>query len=132
MENRLTKQERLNKQNAIQALFKKGTSLKARPFKTLFIVEENDAEAPVRVLFVVPKRNLKLAVDRNKMKRLMREVYRKNKSGINEAAIAAGKSVTLALIFTSNKPVAYSTVEDKIILILQRLQKTLINETSNS
>lgn len=132
MEQRLTKQERLNKKNAIQALFKKGYTLKERSFKSLFIIDGGDAEAPVQVLFVVPKRKLKLAVDRNRMKRLMREAYRKNKSGINEAAISAGKTVTVALIFTGHKPIAYSTVEDKIILILQRLQKTLINETSNS
>lgn len=132
MEQRLTKQERLNKQDAIQALFKKGSSIKERPFRSLFIIEDSEGEIPVQVLFVVPKRKLKLAVDRNRMKRLMREAYRKNKSTVYQTAASNGKKVTVALIFTGHKSIGYSTVEDKIILILQRLQKTLINETSNA
>jgi hypothetical protein len=51
----------------------------------------------------------------------MREVYRKNKSPLLEALKQKGNSISLALVYTGNEVMAYSDIEEKIILSLQRL-----------
>ena len=56
-----------------------GKHVKSFPLRLIYSPLNHDGEFPIKVGFSVPKRNVKLAVDRNRIKRLMREVYRKNK-----------------------------------------------------
>jgi len=73
------KEERLNKEIWIQELFTKGSSFHLYPFKVLFLPHP-DSQYPVnQVLISVSKRNFKRAVDRNLIKRRIREAYRLNK-----------------------------------------------------
>lgn len=71
-----TKAERLCSKSEIEELFTKGSHFYLYPFKVVYELRQ---EHGVKVLFSVPKRNFKRAVDRNRIKRLMREGYRLNK-----------------------------------------------------
>lgn len=73
-----SKQERLISKKAISLLFKEGRSFFKYPYKLLFSVTSAEAQLP-KVLISIPKKNFKKAVDRNKLKRQTREIYRKNK-----------------------------------------------------
>ena len=71
------KSERLSQKKSIQELFDKGSSFYLYPFKVFFI----PSEAPDhQILISVPKNIFKRAVDRNTIKRRIREGYRLNKS----------------------------------------------------
>ncbi|MAU71182.1 MAG: ribonuclease P protein component [Pseudozobellia sp.] len=73
------KKEKLKSQKLIEQLFEQGKSVKAYPVKLFYLKAELKEEVKIQAGVAVPKRNIKGAVDRNKIKRLMRESYRLNK-----------------------------------------------------
>ena len=79
MKNTLGKQERLKSKKIIERLYKEGSSVKAFPFRMMYLQTEHTSDFPAQVGVSVPKRNFKKAPDRNRIKRLMRETYRLQK-----------------------------------------------------
>ncbi|AYN66030.1 ribonuclease P protein component [Euzebyella marina] len=73
------KKEKLKSQKLIEQLFEQGKSVKAYPIKLFYLKTELKEEVKIQAGVAVPKRNIKGAVDRNNIKRLMRESYRLNK-----------------------------------------------------
>ncbi|TMM29892.1 ribonuclease P protein component [Polaribacter aestuariivivens] len=80
MKHTLGKKERLKSRKLIEKLYAEGKSVKAYPLRMMYIQTEHTSDFPAQVGVSVPKRNFKLAVDRNRIKRLMRESYRLQKS----------------------------------------------------
>ncbi|WP_347173001.1 ribonuclease P protein component [Polaribacter uvawellassae] len=79
MKQTLGKQERLKSKTLIGKLYKEGKSVKSFPLRLVYIQTEHTSKYPAQVGVSVPKRNFKKAVDRNHLKRLLRETYRKQK-----------------------------------------------------
>ena len=75
----LGKEEKLKSKKLITQLFAEGKHVKFFPLRLIYLPLNHGGEFPIKAGFSVPKRNVKLAVNRNRIKRLMREVYRKNK-----------------------------------------------------
>ena len=75
-----------------------------------------------KVAFAVSKKNFKKAVDRNRIKRLMRESYRKNKYLLQEYCGEKEKTLAILFIYTGKELPDYVGVEAKIILSLKRFQ----------
>jgi ribonuclease P protein component len=80
----LGKEEKLKSKKLIEQLFAEGNHVKSFPLRLIYLPKHHGAEFPIKAGFSVPKRNVKLAVNRNRIKRLMREVYRKNKPFFTE------------------------------------------------
>ena len=76
----LGKEERLKSKKLIESLYQKGNSVKAFPLRMIFLKTKHTSNFPVQMGVSVAKRNFKLAVDRNRIKRLMRESYRLQKA----------------------------------------------------
>ena len=79
MNNTLGKTERLKSRKLIKKLFEEGISIKNYPFRLVYIATETP---PIKSSFSVPKRNFKKAVDRNRIKRLIKEAYRLEKKNL--------------------------------------------------
>ena len=79
MKHTLGKEERLKSKKLIERLYMERNSVKAFPLRMIFLQTEHTSDFPAQVGVSVPKRNFKLAVDRNRLKRLMRESYRLQK-----------------------------------------------------
>jgi ribonuclease P protein component len=98
------KEERLCSKALIDDLFAHGQSFFIYPFKLIFFISETEPSAlqsfPAQVLFSVPKRRFKLAVDRNKLKRLLREGYRKEKHHLYQTLNNENRQMNLAFIYT--------------------------------
>jgi ribonuclease P protein component len=79
MRNTLGKQERLKSKKLIEKLYAEGDSVKTFPLRMMYVQTAHTSDFPCQVGVSVAKRNYKLAVDRNRLKRLMRETYRLQK-----------------------------------------------------
>ncbi len=113
-----TKAERLSGKVLIDTLIQKGKSFNCFPFRVVWLeIPENKVKA--QIVISVPKRLFKKATDRNRLKRLIREGYRKNKDVLIEKT--ENKTIQLLLIYTSKTMMKSKEVEDKIILMLQQL-----------
>mgnify|MGYP000268260022 FL=1 len=75
----LGKQERLKSKKLIEKLYKEGNSVKSFPLRMMYLQTSHTSNFLAQVGVSVPKRNFKRAVDRNRIKRLMRETYRLQK-----------------------------------------------------
>ena len=117
------KAERLRSRSVIRALFESGRSFNVPPFRVLHLIsgENTDPAFPLEIAVSAPKRNLKKAVSRNRVKRQVKEAFRKNKHRLLPSLNRAQK-LSVMLVFTGKAPVLTAEVEEKIILILQRLQ----------
>lgn len=118
----LTKSERLNSQLVIDKLFAGGNaSMAAFPLRIVYMQMEKDEHPPVSILVSVPKKRFRHAVDRNRMKRLVREAYRLNKHILWNAL--EGKDFHLALAFvciTDTLP-SFHTVNKSVTKALTRV-----------
>ena len=77
MNHSLGKSKKLKGKTTIARVFKEGSSLRKGPLRIVYLVNEDESGSSEHQMgFVAPKRFIKKAVDRNKMKRLMRESYR--------------------------------------------------------
>ncbi|WP_455061998.1 ribonuclease P protein component [Prevotella fusca] len=133
-EEKLRKSERLCSRRLIDILFGAGGShaMTAFPFKAVYrLVESNSVssaseddvdELKVQVLVSVPKKHFKRAVKRNRVKRQVREAYRKHKSfvtlRVNEQS---DKQLLIAFIWLSDELADSVTVEQRVSNLLQRI-----------
>lgn len=106
-------------EKAVARLFAEGRGGFCYPFRYVFRVTEG-AEG-VRVLFSVPKKNFKRAVKRNLLKRRAREAYRLNKTILTMPLDRSGKSVELALVYSTKEEHDYKTIENGIRRILAKI-----------
>lgn len=115
------KEEHLCNISEIQKLFTEGKSFFKHPVKLLWLPGDWSGNPVLKVLISVSKRNFRNSVDRNRIKRLIRECYRRNKIIAEEGL--AGKCCTIALIYAGKEIPEISLLEPIIIKLLQRLIK---------
>ena len=84
MDYTLGKEERLKSKKLIEKLYKEGNTVKSFPLRMVYVQTKHTSNSPAQVGISVPKRNFKNAVDRNRIKRLMRETYRLQKDLVYE------------------------------------------------
>jgi ribonuclease P protein component len=119
------KAERLNGRKAIEQLVASGKNIIIPPFKLMWLPIVLPTDFPAQIAFSVPKRNFKKAVDRNRMKRLMRESYRKNKSDIYTLLTDRKIQCALLLHFSGKTQLTFIEADEKIKQILHRFAKDL-------
>ncbi|MCR5076494.1 MAG: ribonuclease P protein component [Prevotella sp.] len=135
----LRKAERLCSRKLIDMLFGAGGShaMTAFPLKVVYRLVDTEpsgvssladargktsAEAKVQVMVSVPKKHFKRAVKRNRVKRQVREAYRKHKYAvIDKVGETAGKQLLVAFIWLSDELADSVTVEKRVLNLLERI-----------
>lgn len=112
------KREKLKKRKLITQLFAEGKSLNEFPIKLIYLETEHESPFKVQAGVTVSKRIFKRAVDRNKIKRLLREVYRKNKYLIYQSAHT--KKHIFMFIYMDKKKIDYYLLEERMIKLLNK------------
>lgn len=122
-----SKCERIVSQKCIDELFARdGSQVKAAfPLRAVFMVRERSGDEPsAQVLISVPKRHLRHAVDRNGVKRQIREAYRLNKQ-VLLAGVPEGMVVYVAFVWLADKRISSSGVEGRMRTLLGRMARQL-------
>ena len=120
-----SKEERIVSNLLIETLFEKGNSrsLTAYPLRAVYLrTEHREGCAPVQLLISVPKKKFKHAVDRNRVKRQIREAYRKNKA-ILEGTVGEEQMLLIAFIWLSDRHFATNEVEKRVVSLLKQMAK---------
>jgi len=118
------KTERLTGEIRIKGLFEKGEFLLSYPFRIGYVVAPQ-SDVPVKVVISVPKKRFKHAVDRNRIKRLIRESYRLNKKSLYEILKEKGYAIHLAVSYISSDKLTYDVIQKKWIETIGKLGKNL-------
>ncbi|MFM2019136.1 MAG: ribonuclease protein component [Bacteroidota bacterium] len=117
------KEEKLTGLKVFTELAAKGNSFFVHPFRIIWMHSQEEQHFPARIAFAVPKRNFKKAVDRNRIKRLLRETYRHHKHELYETLNSKDVKISVMFIYTAKEKPDHAGLERKIILSLQRLSK---------
>ena len=103
------------------SIFEEGKTEKVYPFLLRYLEVDLKTDTCFQVVIAVPKRKFKRAVDRNRIKRLIREAVRKKKYIIEQSMLSDDKQLALFLIYTSNQEETYQRIIDKIEVLFLRL-----------
>jgi len=123
MRNTFKREEKLKKSKLITQLFAEGNSISVFPIKLIYLQVDHDSPYKIQAGVSAAKRNFNKAVDRNKIKRLIREVYRKNKNILYDFLNTNNINCIFSVIYISKKILPYKEFENKILLLLQKLIK---------
>ena len=115
MKQTLGKQERLKSKILLGKLYKEGSSVKSFPLRMVYIQADHSSNYPAQVGVSVPKRNFKKAVSRNRIKRLLRESYRKQKQLVYNSI---DKPYVFMISYIGKEEFSYAEIEVKMEKLL--------------
>jgi ribonuclease P protein component len=122
MDNKLPKSEKLYSFGAIRRLFTEGRGGFVYPLRYMVYAEHAVGDKmSAEILFSTPKKFLKRANKRNKVRRRMREAYRLNKQILLSSS--EPRMMQVALIYSSKEVIDYKTIENATKRILETLAK---------
>jgi ribonuclease P protein component len=129
MRQTFSKDERLRSRKLIESIVSGGRYVQVTPFRLGWIRTELRSKFPIQLAIAVPKRFFKRAVDRNRIKRLIREAYRKNKNSIYTLLQSKGLQIAVLVVFNGRVVPEYKEIENKIVLTLQKLEETIVKNS---
>ncbi len=131
-----TPAERLKSEKKIAQLFKVGQSFPAYPLRLIYSVSDSETQFgfPIQVSFSVPKKKFKLAVDRNHVKRRLRESYRLNKNDVYakisslENETSYYKNYSFMILYVAKEILTYAEIDKG----MKKMLRKFIEEIKNS
>jgi ribonuclease P protein component len=123
MNQKFTREERLKSKILIRKLFEEGGKWYQYPFRVLFLKYPVPSESPVQLLISVPRSLHRKATDRNRIKRLIREAYRRNKHILYGSLEADHIQMMVCFQYNTKELLSFQLIEEKIIVLLQRLKE---------
>jgi len=117
------KHERLSSRTIIQAVVSKGRAVHVPPFKLMGSLMVLPTDASAQVAFAIPKRYMRLAVMRNRQRRLMREAYRLNKHAVLDRLRTQGQQCAWLFVYQGKDPITLAETQQKITKALDRWMK---------
>lgn len=130
----LCKQERVHGYKLIDKLFGGGgsKSMSAFPVRVVYMLADRSAAEPkAQVMVSVSKRHFKRAVKRNRVKRQLREAYRRNKHMLDSVALPEGKALIMAFIWLDDNLHDSQQVEQRVKNLLERIGEKVCNKAES-
>lgn len=130
--NTLNRSEILKKREDFISLFKVGKRIRIDAFTITYLVYPSTSSPKIYAGFTAPKRYQKKAVRRNRIKRLMREVYRCNKQGLYHIAQKNNVEIKLLLGYSHSVLPTFTECNDKISQLISRLETALTSQINEN
>ncbi|WP_031426844.1 ribonuclease P protein component [Flavimarina sp. Hel_I_48] len=128
MNEQFPKPEKLKRDKLIEQLFKSGKSAKAFPLVLIYGQAILPEKVPIQAGFSVPKRNHKLAVTRNRLKRITRETYRKNKTLFE----VGEQTYTFMFIYVGKEKMNYAQINRSMEKLIAKFNTEVKKEQESS
>lgn len=118
----LSKQERIKSNQLTTSLFEEGQTIFKHPFTARYLLIDK-RDSVHKFAASVPKRNFKKAVDRNHIKRLIREAYRLNKALLPLQYLETkDKTLIIMFIYIDKQKNEFSLIEKAMKYLLNQLR----------
>ena len=117
-----SKNERLCSKILIDRLIETGKSFNHSPYRITWLLIA-ESSVPIKGVISIPKRSFKKAVDRNRLKRQTREIYRKQKQKVYDVLV--DKKILVMIVYTAKTKIEFKELELKLKEALERLSKTV-------
>lgn len=122
----LSKAERIHSRLVVESLFSsRNSSIAVYPLRIVWTIDESDVASTASILVSVPKKRMHHAVDRNRMKRMVREAYRLNKQILLSRLEGSGRHVDIAFICIADNVPTSSQVSKSVVKALARISDTI-------
>jgi ribonuclease P protein component len=119
----LGKEERLKSRKIIEELFNEGKSFASGSIRVNYMFTENGSGLQFGVS--ASTRNFKKSVDRNRIKRRMREAWRLQKLSLVELLLQQNRSLAVFFIYTGKELPEYKAVYDATTKAISKLGKII-------
>ncbi|HRN40552.1 MAG TPA: ribonuclease P protein component [Vicingus sp.] len=119
--------EKLKSTKDLDELFGSGKSIHEPPIRAIYKKKTEKSNVTLSVGVSAPKKLIKLAVNRNLIKRRIREAYRLNNHQLKQTLIDSETQLNIMFVYTSKQLFSYNEIEDKIKVILNRLNELFSN-----
>ncbi len=118
--------ERIKSKKLAEELFKKGSSFFLYPFIVRVLAYDQSVnDASLKTLFAVPKKKVRLASNRNLIKRRIKESFRQRKADLINELQVADRKILVSLVYVAKEPKDYFFIDQKIDEILLEIPKHL-------
>lgn len=121
----LPKEERLSRKRDVDQLFAKGRTFVAFPLRVIYLIVKEEFLVPSSFLVSVSKKRFKRAVDRNRVKRQMREAYRVRKHELLEVLTGSDRRIWIAFLYMDKEIYPQVKIEKAMEKAIQILRKKL-------
>jgi len=123
--NSLGRSEKLKSEKSISQLFETGKILSVSPVRLIYQKNSSSPGKFVKSGFAVPKKNFKRAVDRNLLKRRMREAYRVSKHILYTIHPEFLSGMEIMLIYQGRQIEEFEKIQNSISGLLKKLQQKI-------
>ncbi|MEQ3661836.1 MAG: ribonuclease P protein component [Flavobacterium sp.] len=111
------KKEKLKSKKTIELLFSEGQSVSKYPLRLVYVENSFDNEELIKFGVSVSKKYFKKAVDRNYLKRVLRECYRLNKNILQESI---DKPIAIMFFYQSKEVLSYQEINEKTVQLFEK------------
>ena len=120
--------EHLKSKKTIEQLYAEGASVTAFPLRAVFIEQPREEQEPIAAILIsVAKKRFRHAVDRNLIKRRIREAYRTSKHPFIEALENNGKKMAVAILYIDTRHNSTAFIKRK----MEKLLDSIIKKSEN-
>ena len=114
--------EHLKSKRVIEQVYANGASVTSFPLRAVFIEQPQEVQEPTAAILInVAKKRFRHAIDRNLVKRRIREAYRTSKHSFVEALENNGKKMAVAIIYIDNKHNSTAFIRKKMTRLLESI-----------